>query len=213
MDDNVITKRKEIIVMTSLLGEKIHQLRKGKGLSQEELASKLTVSRQAISKWELGESVPDTENVVQLSKLFEVSTDFLLNDEYDSDTDIPAVRISNANLKTEYLSKFKKVSYWLIGIGLCGIMTMWILSAVVPAMKTVPIHVGSAVSEEFIFPDNLEAAQSMQMFTSREVRGELVAFLVYHNLTIIFSLCCALVLLGLALLSYTCLYRRKQMKP
>ncbi|MCL2188422.1 MAG: helix-turn-helix domain-containing protein, partial [Defluviitaleaceae bacterium] len=41
-----------------MLNEKIHRLRKGKGLSQEELASQLTVSRQAISKWELGESVP-----------------------------------------------------------------------------------------------------------------------------------------------------------
>jgi len=60
-----------------MLNEKIHRLRKGKGLSQEELASQLTVSRQAISKWELGESVPDTENVVQLSKIFGVSTDYL----------------------------------------------------------------------------------------------------------------------------------------
>lgn len=64
-----------------MLGEKIHQLRKEKGLSQEELAGQLTVSRQAISKWELGESTPDTENVVQLSKIFGVSTDYLLHDE------------------------------------------------------------------------------------------------------------------------------------
>ncbi|MCL2391718.1 MAG: helix-turn-helix domain-containing protein [Oscillospiraceae bacterium] len=83
------------------LNEKIHQLRKGKGLSQEELASQLTVSRQAISKWELGESVPDTENVVQLSKIFGVSTDYLLNDEYESDKDIPAVKKNSEALKIE----------------------------------------------------------------------------------------------------------------
>ncbi len=52
-----------------MLGEKIQRLRKEKGLSQEQLAAQLTISRQAISKWELGESMPDTENIVQLSKL------------------------------------------------------------------------------------------------------------------------------------------------
>ena len=64
-----------------MLGEKIHQLRKAKGLSQEQLASQLTISRQAISKWELGEAMPDTDNIVQLSKLFGVSTDYLLDDD------------------------------------------------------------------------------------------------------------------------------------
>ncbi|MDR2569638.1 MAG: helix-turn-helix domain-containing protein [Oscillospiraceae bacterium] len=70
------------------LGEKILQLRKVNGMSQEELASQLTISRQAISKWELGESVPDTENVLQLSKLFGVSTDYLLNDNYENSHEI-----------------------------------------------------------------------------------------------------------------------------
>jgi len=87
------------------LGEKIHQLRKRLGISQEELASQITVSRQAISKWELGESIPDTENIVQLSKIFGVSTDYLLNDEYESDLDIPAVKVSNKRLEAKYISK------------------------------------------------------------------------------------------------------------
>lgn len=65
------------------LGEKLLYLRKTKGLSQEQLASEVTVSRQAISKWELGESMPDTENVIQLTKIFNVSADFFLNDEID----------------------------------------------------------------------------------------------------------------------------------
>jgi len=69
-----------------MLGKKIQQLRKDKGLSQEELASALTISRQAISKWELGESMPDTENVVQLSKLFGVTTDYLLIDDNECKT-------------------------------------------------------------------------------------------------------------------------------
>lgn len=65
------------------LGEKLLYLRKTKGLSQEQLAAEITVSRQAVSKWELGESMPDTANVIQLTKIFDVSADFLLNEEVD----------------------------------------------------------------------------------------------------------------------------------
>ena len=71
-----------------MLGNKIQQLRKANGFSQEELASRLTISRQAISKWELGEAMPDTENIVQLSRLFGVTTDYLLRDEFESDRDV-----------------------------------------------------------------------------------------------------------------------------
>ena len=59
-------------------GEKLQALRKARGWSQEELATQVNVSRQALSKWESGASVPDTENVVALSRLFGVSTDYLL---------------------------------------------------------------------------------------------------------------------------------------
>lgn len=59
-------------------GEKLQALRKGRGWSQEGLATQINVSRQALSKWESGASVPDTENVVALSRLFGVSTDYLL---------------------------------------------------------------------------------------------------------------------------------------
>lgn len=74
------------------LGEKILLLRKHHNLSQEKLAEHLHVSRQAVSKWELNAAIPDTENIVQLSRLFNVSTDYLLNDEYISDEDLPAVK-------------------------------------------------------------------------------------------------------------------------
>ena len=69
------------------LGEKIQILRKQRGLSQEQLAEKITISRQAISRWELNESIPDVENILQLSKVFNVSTDFLLT---GAALDIPA---------------------------------------------------------------------------------------------------------------------------
>ena len=59
-------------------GEKLQMLRKARGWSQEELAQQINVSRQALSKWESGAAVADTENVIALSRLFGVSTDYLL---------------------------------------------------------------------------------------------------------------------------------------
>ena len=65
------------------LGDKILMLRKKEGLSQEQLAEKLNVSRQAISRWESGSALPDASNIRQLSKVFAVSADYLLNDDMD----------------------------------------------------------------------------------------------------------------------------------
>ncbi len=64
-----------------MIGTKISFCRKKAGLSQEALATRLNISRQAVSRWETGEAVPDTEKIVQLSRLFQVSTDYLLLDE------------------------------------------------------------------------------------------------------------------------------------
>ena len=74
------------------LSEKLVSLRKKNGLSQEELAERLDVSRQAISRWEGGAALPDASNILRLSKIFGVSTDYLLNDEYESDNDLPKVK-------------------------------------------------------------------------------------------------------------------------
>lgn len=75
------------------LSEKIVMHRKSAGLSQEELAEKLNLSRQAVSRWESGTAMPDAGNILQLSKLFDVTADYLLNDAYQSsDADLPKVR-------------------------------------------------------------------------------------------------------------------------
>lgn len=68
-----------------ILSEKIMELRKKKGWSQEELAEKLDISRQSVSKWESGGSIPDIDRILTLSRLFEVSTDYLLKDELQLD--------------------------------------------------------------------------------------------------------------------------------
>lgn len=67
------------------LSEKIQMLRKEEGLSQEAFAEKMGVSRQAVSKWELGVSKPDVEKIVLMSELFHVSTDYLLKDEEEQE--------------------------------------------------------------------------------------------------------------------------------
>lgn len=69
-----------------MLHQKILTHRKRMGLSQEELAARLGVSRQAVSKWELGTSTPDPSNIVALAKLFGISTDELLMDEPQQQT-------------------------------------------------------------------------------------------------------------------------------
>lgn len=78
--------------------EKLVKLRKSKGWSQEDLAEKLNVSRQAISRWENGTALPDAENLRQLSLLFGVTADYLLNDNYESDDDLPPVKNVEATL-------------------------------------------------------------------------------------------------------------------
>ncbi|WP_099469023.1 helix-turn-helix domain-containing protein [Konateibacter massiliensis] len=89
-------------------GEKLQYLRKEKKMSQEELASKITVSRQAISKWELNESLPDTDNVIQLSKILGVSIDFLLDDNIDNLKEVPLVK------ETTKKVKYKNNIVWII---------------------------------------------------------------------------------------------------
>lgn len=66
-----------------ILADKIITLRKKNGWSQEELAEKLSVTRQSVSKWEGAQSVPDLNKILLMSRIFDVSTDFLLKDELE----------------------------------------------------------------------------------------------------------------------------------
>lgn len=115
-------------------GEKLQKLRKGKGWTQEQLAAQISISRQALSKWELGTAIPDTENVVQISKLFHVSTDYLLNDEYESDEDLPAVHASNQKVSNLYNNKIRIIiGACISGISTLSILIIGILCSVYPA--------------------------------------------------------------------------------
>lgn len=74
------------------IGDRIQRLRKAKGISQEELADKIGVSRQAVSKWESEQSIPDIDRVIIISEYFDVTTDYLLKGiENETNTDQPGV--------------------------------------------------------------------------------------------------------------------------
>lgn len=68
-----------------ILADKITEERKKNGWSQEELAEKLGVSRQAVSKWESAGAVPDLQRIIGMAELFGVSTDYLLKDEMNEE--------------------------------------------------------------------------------------------------------------------------------
>ena len=82
---------------------KLYELRKQKGFSQEELANRLNVSRQTVSKWEVGESTPDMEKLVAISDLFEISLDELVLDKAPEKE-----KVSEQVVKSEVYSDIKE---------------------------------------------------------------------------------------------------------
>ena len=96
------------------LAEKITLLRRQRGWSQEDLAERMGVSRQSVSKWESAQTVPDLEKILTLGNLFGVTTDYLLKDEMESEefsgTEIPAVRRLTLAEANEYLAWEEKSS-------------------------------------------------------------------------------------------------------
>lgn len=102
------------------LAERLTRLRKEKGLTQLNLAEKLDVSRQAISRWEAGSAVPSTENLKFLSDLYGVSVDFLLNgndEEVSSEKEKPSGNTGTA----------EKVRKWII-VGICTLIVAIVLA-------------------------------------------------------------------------------------
>lgn len=114
-------------------GEKLQKLRKSKGWTQEELAAQISISRQALSKWEQGTVIPDTENILQISRLFGVSTDYLLHDDYESDADIPAVHTSSETLTRNFKSRTQSmIGAGISLLGLIGFVVLYIVAAYSP---------------------------------------------------------------------------------
>lgn len=117
-----------------ILGEKIARLRRKNGWSQEELADKMEVSRQAVSKWESGQTMPDLERILRLSSLFGVTIDYLLKDgaapeipraEAEEETQIRLISLADA---ADYLSLRERASVQIAsGTFLCILAFMPLL--------------------------------------------------------------------------------------
>ena len=88
--------------MTMTMGQIIKNLRKGRGFTQEELAERLGVTYQAISKWENDSGMPDISQIVPLATIFDVSTDFLFGIDRTSETEEALKIVSTANSIQEY---------------------------------------------------------------------------------------------------------------
>lgn len=85
---------------------KLYELRKQKGFSQEELANRLNVSRQTVSKWEVGDSTPDMEKLIAISDLFGISLDELILDK--SPAPPPVVQSAKSEVYSEIKSDIKE---------------------------------------------------------------------------------------------------------
>lgn len=108
-----------------ILADKIIKLRKQLGWSQEELAEKMNVSRQSVSKWESANSIPDLNKVIILAEIFDVSTDFLLKDDIEvsgstNESKEPGIIQINLEQALQYVDSKMEVSSLITkGVMLC----------------------------------------------------------------------------------------------
>ena len=121
--------------------QNLSTLRKAKGLSQEELAIRLNVVRQTVSKWEKGLSVPDADLLIRISEIFEVSVSELLGSKIDDETKLDAVAEQLSRINEQLAIKNRRARrIWktiaIIFISFIIIYILFIISAMV-AFKTV----------------------------------------------------------------------------
>lgn len=95
------------------IAEKLKQLRKDNNMTQEDLAEKLNVSRQTISKWETNTTIPDADNIVAISKLFNITTDELLD-----------YRIETVQKKKQFIMDMAVLLFGIIGFIVFAILLM-----------------------------------------------------------------------------------------
>ena len=115
-------------MISMTIGEKIKEERNKKGLTQENLANLLEVTRQSVQKWETGQNQPDTDKIVRLSYIFNVTTDYLLKDENNVPNDLTEKQevVTNSIITLGYREKY--VEIWKI-ILLWSIYTIITLAA------------------------------------------------------------------------------------
>ena len=114
--------------MSETMGQIIRRLRKERNLTQEELAEQLNITYQAVSRWENGTALPDANNILQLSKLFGVSADYLLNEDYCSDETVCAAKEDDTASAVEKKEDSKLYLVASIAFAIAGLI--WLFMAV-----------------------------------------------------------------------------------
>ena len=102
------------------MGEKILNMRKARGWNQEELAERVGVTRQAVSRWEAGSAKPDADKIIAICDLFGVSADYLLRDQYSGEgraaqVEKPPVNVLTAKARTLTIRQWSAVGMSLVG--------------------------------------------------------------------------------------------------
>ena len=145
-----------------ILADKIILLRKKSGWSQEDLAEKLNVSRQSISKWEGAQSVPGMDKILQLSEIFGVSTDYLLKDsieleeyvEQESKSEESSMRYVSMEEANSYLDLTQNIAHKMaLGVAMC-IMS----PAIIITLSNLYLF------EQFSFSENQSQAIALTLF-------------------------------------------------
>lgn len=155
------------------LGTKLQNLRKSKNMSQENLAEILNVSRQAVSKWELDQSLPDTSNIIAISEIFSVTTDYLLLDKEPSPAE------SGKSSSKKFIPFICAVVS--SAVGFVGNFILYVASRFIKVPTTVPNYKGGyMVTNGYDFSD----------------------FISHHKLELLFDFFIILFILGIVLISY-----------
>lgn len=168
-----------------MIGERIRQLRSEKGMSQEQLAEALHISRQAVSKWETGESIPDTERVMLLCRVLDISADYLLFGKAAEETKAMVIPTAERKKRVKALYVFGIVS---AGIGALGLLVMWVLSTML--VSVVWTEVG------FTNPLTGETYYEMQSYGAYDF----LSFIETYRLHALVWICVILLVVGIVLL-------------
>lgn len=160
--------------------EKLLKLRRREGMSQEELAGRLEVSRQAVSRWETGSAMPEAAKLFQISRIFGVTADYLLDDAAESwrENCAPATPLRKKNRRTGMIAGSITAC-----VGAVGLLVIGIFNSLYPVR---------------IEPTYEVDANGVERMIDRGGSG-LAAFLSVHNLEWLFGLCVIAVLAGVTL--------------
>lgn len=153
-------------------GQNLRNLRKSKNISQEELAERVRVSRQSVSKWETGEAYPEMNNILELCKIFHCHINDLVNDNIlDIDSLDEDVKMSAVKFKKEKQKQMKGISKVLSLIGkIAGIVVRVAIGFVVVAMVSIPFLLKDIDVKDGKIVSNNKTIQIVQYEKGADIR-------------------------------------------